>query len=74
MEALLSRPLDAIYRLCIWAAGGAIACMSLIVPWGIFTRYVLGSGSAWPEPIALAMRAYRYADAMLAERAKGGAK
>ena len=25
MEALLSRPLDAIYRLCIWAAGGAIA-------------------------------------------------
>ncbi|MBK9134963.1 MAG: TRAP transporter small permease [Betaproteobacteria bacterium] len=53
MEALLSRPLDAIYRLCIWAAGGAIACMSLIVPWGIFTRYVLGSGSAWPEPIAI---------------------
>ena len=32
------------------------------------------NGSAWPEPIALAMRAYRYADAMLAERAKGGAK
>lgn len=53
MEALLSRPLDVLYRLCIWTSGGAIACMSLIVPWGIFARYVLGSGSAWPEPIAI---------------------
>ena len=27
--------------------------MSLIIPWGIFTRYVLGTGSQWPEPIAI---------------------
>lgn len=53
MERLLSRPLDAIYRLCIWTSGVAIACMSLIVPWGVFARYVLGSGSAWPEPVAI---------------------
>jgi len=53
MERLLSRPLDAIYRLCIWASGIAIVCMSLIVPWGVFARYVLGSGSAWPEPVAI---------------------
>lgn len=53
MEQLVSRPLDAIYRICIWASGGAIVCMSLIVPWGIFARYVLGSGSAWPEPISI---------------------
>lgn len=53
MERLVSRPLDAIYRICIWVSGGAIALMSLIVPWGIFARYVLGSGSAWPEPIAI---------------------
>jgi len=53
MERLVSRPLDAIYRICIWASGGAIACMSLIVPWGVFARYVLGSGSSWPEPISI---------------------
>lgn len=53
MERFLSRPLDAIYRLCVWISGGAIVCMALIVPWGIFARYVLGSGSAWPEPIAI---------------------
>ena len=27
--------------------------MSLIIPWGVFTRYVLGTGSQWPEPIAI---------------------
>lgn len=32
------------------------------------------NGSAWPEPNGLAARAYRYADAMLAERAKGGGR
>lgn len=53
MERLISRPLDAVYRLCIWASGAAIVCMSLIVPWGVFARYVLGSGSGWPEPIAI---------------------
>lgn len=53
MESLLSRPLDAIYRLCIWVSAGAIVCMSLIVPWGVFARYVLGAGSSWPEPIAI---------------------
>lgn len=53
MEQLISRPLDAVYRLCIWMSGAAIACMSLIVPWGVFARYVLGSGSGWPEPISI---------------------
>jgi TRAP-type C4-dicarboxylate transport system permease small subunit len=44
---------DALYLLCIWISGLAIVVMSLIIPWGIFTRYVLGSGSQWPEPIAI---------------------
>lgn len=44
---------DGVYLACIWASGIAIAVMSLIIPWGIFTRYVLGTGSQWPEPIAI---------------------
>lgn len=27
--------------------------MSLIIPWGIFTRYVIGTGSQWPEPVSI---------------------
>ena len=45
--------MDRLYLACIWLAGFAIVCMSLIIPWGVFTRYVLGTGSQWPEPIAI---------------------
>jgi TRAP-type C4-dicarboxylate transport system permease small subunit len=44
---------DTLYLACIWISGLSIAVMSLIIPWGIFTRYVLGTGSQWPEPIAI---------------------
>jgi TRAP-type C4-dicarboxylate transport system permease small subunit len=44
---------DSVYLACIWISGIAIVVMSLIIPWGIFTRYVLGTGSQWPEPIAI---------------------
>jgi TRAP-type C4-dicarboxylate transport system permease small subunit len=44
---------DVVYSICIWLAGLAILVMSLIIPWGIFARYVLGSGSQWPEPISI---------------------
>ncbi|MEY4585556.1 MAG: hypothetical protein RJB10_2053, partial [Pseudomonadota bacterium] len=36
---------DALYLACIWISGASIFIMSLIIPWGIFTRYVLGTGS-----------------------------
>jgi TRAP-type C4-dicarboxylate transport system permease small subunit len=44
---------DTVYSACIWISGISIAAMALIIPWGIFTRYVLGTGSQWPEPIAI---------------------
>jgi TRAP-type C4-dicarboxylate transport system permease small subunit len=44
---------DGLYLVCIWASGLSVLIMSLIVPWGIFTRYVLGTGSPWPEPVAV---------------------
>lgn len=55
MQEAIRRALDAVYLACIWTAGTCIVLMSLIIPWGIFTRYVLGSGSQWPEPISILM-------------------
>ena len=44
--------------------------MSLIIPWGVFTRYVLGTGSQWPEPIAiLLMMLFTFIGAAAAYRA-----
>jgi len=47
------RLFDRLYLLCIWISGISIFFMSLIIPWGVFTRYVLGTGSSWPEPVAV---------------------
>lgn len=44
---------DLLYRVCIGIAGLSVLIMTLIIPWGIFARYVLGSGSSWPEPTAI---------------------
>ena len=64
--------MDALYNICIWVAGAAIFFMSLIIPWGIFARYVLGSGSQWPEPISiLLMVVFTFIGAAAAYRAGG---
>lgn len=64
--------LDALYLACIWSAGIAIALMSLIIPAGVFMRYVLGFGAQWPEPIAiLLMMVFTFIGAAAAYRAGG---
>lgn len=69
-DPLYVRLMDGLYAACVWAAGLAIFLMSLIVPWGVFTRYVLGTGSQWPEPIAiLLMIVFTFVGAAAAYRA-----
>jgi len=53
MKNLLLRINDKIYMTCIWVAGLSVLTISLIIPWGVFARYVLGTGSSWPEPAAI---------------------
>ncbi|KIQ37047.1 MULTISPECIES: TRAP transporter small permease [Pseudomonas syringae group] len=53
MKNTLLRINDTLYRVCIGIAGLSVLTMTLIIPWGIFARYVLGSGSSWPEPVAI---------------------
>ena len=53
MTETILRLNDRLYLACIWVSGISIVVMSLIIPWGIYTRYVLGTGSQWPEPIAI---------------------
>src|SRR6267154_4683167 len=49
----LRRAMDGLYRLCAIIAGSALVLISLVVPWGVYTRYVLDSASSWPEPMAI---------------------
>lgn len=72
MDHPVLRWMDKLYLLTIWAAGIAILLMSLIIPWGVFARYVLGTGAQWPEPIAiLLMMVFTFIGAAAAYRAGG---
>ena len=53
MKNTLHTTFDGLYLACIWIAGLAALTMSLIIPVGVFARYVLGFGAQWPEPIAI---------------------
>jgi TRAP-type C4-dicarboxylate transport system permease small subunit len=45
--------MDTLYRFCVIVAGGALVLISAVIPWGVFTRYVLNSAASWPEPLAI---------------------
>lgn len=55
MLAAYLRSMDWLYLACIWIAGIALAVMTIVIPWGVYARYVLGTGSQWPEPLAILM-------------------
>src|SRR3712207_4164685 len=53
MKAQYIQLMDVIHRVCLAVAGVCIVVITLIIPWGVFTRYVLNSASSWPEPMAI---------------------
>jgi TRAP-type C4-dicarboxylate transport system permease small subunit len=53
MRAAYIRMMDALHRACLFGAGVSIVIITIIIPWGVFTRYVLNSASSWPEPLAI---------------------
>lgn len=53
MIALYVRAMDALYLLCAIIAGSALVMISAIIPWAVYTRYVLNSAASWPEPAAV---------------------
>lgn len=53
MPKALRRAMDALYLACVVVAGTALVLISAVVPWGVFTRYVLNSASSWPETTAV---------------------
>jgi TRAP-type C4-dicarboxylate transport system permease small subunit len=53
MIQTIRRAMDALYWLCAVIAGMALVAITVVVPWGVFTRYVLHSAASWPEPMAV---------------------
>jgi TRAP-type C4-dicarboxylate transport system permease small subunit len=53
MKQQYIRAMDALHLLCLTVAGICLVIITLIIPWGVFTRFVLNSASSWPEPMAV---------------------
>jgi TRAP-type C4-dicarboxylate transport system permease small subunit len=53
MGMFYRRLMDAAYFVCVVIAGVALVLISAVIPWGVYTRYVLNSAASWPEPTAV---------------------
>src|SRR3981081_614775 len=53
MAGLFRRAMDYLYLLCVVIGCTALVLISAIIPWAVFTRYVLNSAASWPEPLAV---------------------
>jgi TRAP-type C4-dicarboxylate transport system permease small subunit len=45
--------MDTLYLVCVIVGCTALVLISAIIPWAVFTRYVLNSAASWPEPLAV---------------------
>lgn len=53
MAGSFRRAMDYLYLLCVVIGCTALVLISAIIPWAVFTRYVLNSAASWPEPLAV---------------------
>ena len=53
MKAHYIRAMDAVHNACLFVAGTCLVVITIIVPYGVFTRYALNSAASWPEPMAI---------------------
>jgi TRAP-type C4-dicarboxylate transport system permease small subunit len=53
MRRAYRRAMDGLYLLCVIVAGSALVLISAVIPWAVYTRYVLNRAASWPEPMAV---------------------
>jgi TRAP-type C4-dicarboxylate transport system permease small subunit len=53
MKARYRQTMEALYLVCIVISGFSLAAITLIIPYGVFMRYVLNAAPSWPEPAAV---------------------
>src|ERR1700757_932599 len=53
MKQLYREAMEWLYIACITIAGLAMLVMTIIIPYGVFMRYVVNSPASWPEPAGI---------------------
>jgi TRAP-type C4-dicarboxylate transport system permease small subunit len=47
------KAMDALYACCAAIACVSLVLISAVIPWGVYTRYVVNRAASWPEPLAI---------------------
>lgn len=50
---LFRRAMNALYWTGAVASCLALVLISAVIPWAVYTRYILNSAASWPEPLAV---------------------
>ena len=53
MARAYRKAMDGLYLACVIVAGSSLVLISAVVPWAVYTRYVLNRAASWPEPMAV---------------------
>jgi TRAP-type C4-dicarboxylate transport system permease small subunit len=53
MASSFRRAMDYLYLACVFVGIAALVMISAVIPWAVFTRYILNSAASWPEPTAV---------------------
>jgi len=53
MVVAVRRAMDVLYWACVALGGTALVLISAVIPWAVYTRYVLNRAASWPEPFAV---------------------
>ena len=53
MIAAYRKAMDALYLACVALAGTSLVLIAALIPWAVYTRYVINQAASWPEPTAV---------------------
>ena len=70
MKAAYAAAMERLYLACIVVSALALVAITIVIPYGVFMRYVMNSASSWPEPFSvLAMVLFSFVGGAAAYRA-----
>lgn len=53
LKARYAAAMEALYVVCVVISGASLVVITLIIPYGVFMRYVVNAPASWPEPASV---------------------
>jgi TRAP-type C4-dicarboxylate transport system permease small subunit len=53
IEAAYVKAMEALYIFCAVISGLCIIVMTIVIPYGVYMRYIVNRAASWPEPLSV---------------------